>query len=115
MRMLGIVGAAAVLVAIAGAITWYVRYNRCHDRCTAALEQAERLAGGGDLGAAIALLDGVDASCDCMRFTEGDEPPEHAAMRVYVERLRARDGSAALDQVIERARGPMLRQLGKAE
>jgi hypothetical protein len=86
-----------------------LRLERCPRTCAEALARGETLAGDGQWLGALRLLDDADASCDCMRFTEGDEPPEHSAARAWLRRLEDREGRAALDTIT--ARGPILRSL----
>jgi len=111
---LGWAALVTVLVVVAVA-SWVARENRFQRRCAEALAVAERAAARGALREALETIDRADAACRCERFTSGDEPPEHAAAREYVERLRAREGDAAVEEVLRRARGPLLRRLAAAE
>lgn len=88
---------------------WLSWLDRCEERCAGALARAEVLAEQGQFLSALRLLDDADASCDCMRFTEGDEPAEHAAARTWLRAIEGRDGPAALNAL--KPRGPMLRRL----
>lgn len=81
------------------------RERHCAQICAAAVARASVT----DPGTALATIDEADARCDCMRFTEGDEPPEHSAARAALAALPARDA----DAVLARARGPILRSYRK--
>jgi len=81
----------------------------CSNRCKSVIEHADSLAAQGNIRAALEAIDGVDADCDCMRFTEGDEPPEHSTVRVLLERLRKTEGDTSVAQVTATARGRILR------
>lgn len=98
-----------VVAVLVGALLWLTRQNRCQRRCNEAVEGADRRATAGDLIGALTILDRVDAACDCGRFTEGDEPPEYAAARFYLEELRRGQGEEALSRL--EIRGPILRDL----
>jgi hypothetical protein len=97
---------AALFALVAGALLWLARDQRCEAACAAAADV-------GEPEAALAAIDEADARCDCMRFTEGDEPPEHAAVRAALEALRARGGDVA--GVLARGRGPILRAFAAAD
>lgn len=104
-----VAGLAVTLVALGGAV-WLTRDDRCSRQCTA-VTLAERHAERGGYFDAITVLDGVDASCGCARFTEGDAPPEYSAMRAYLKRYREQAGEGAVKKIADDANGPILREL----
>jgi hypothetical protein len=112
-KLLGIVAVVALASVVAAAI-WVERRDRCADRCNVALEHADRLAAGGDLRAALTTIDEEDSSCSCGRFTDGDEPPEYASARAYLQRLRADGRVGEANEIAAAARGPILRELATA-
>lgn len=101
-----------VLGLCVGAVGWVRQWNRCEETCTETLRKADEIADEGRLEEAIFTLDEADQRCDCMRFTEGDEPMEHAAMRYWLKRICAQEGKIEMAIDGEDA-GPMLTGLLK--
>jgi hypothetical protein len=65
----------------------------------------------GNQAKALKTLDEADCTCDCGRFTEGDEPPEMSSARHWLELLRAKSGEAAAAEITQNAEGPILQEL----
>jgi hypothetical protein len=96
------------------AVGWWLQHGRCERRCAAAVEQAGDAAARGELARALAIIDEADHACDCARFTDGDEPPEYAAARTYLDRLRSTGRDAEARAALDGARGAILRDLARS-
>jgi hypothetical protein len=102
------VGIAVVAVVISG-LVYLVQMEKCFDRCKTAVARGDQLADRGLFMEAIQLIDSIDRDCNCRRFTEGDEPPEHTTMRYCLEQLNMREGQT--DTVKIQPKGPLLEML----
>lgn len=101
---------AGLLVA-AGAAAWWWWFVRCERDCIAAERHAQELFQRGELLPALALIDQVDARCNCARFTSGDAPPHYSLAVVCVRQLRGEGRSLEVQDLLEHARGPILKEL----
>lgn len=104
-RVAAVVGLGVLGLGV-GVAGWVHRWNQCSAECTQGLREAKGIAKEGRVMEAIFVLDEVDRRCDCMRFTEGDEPPEHSAMKKWVARVCAEGGKI---EPGEDGAGPILR------
>ena len=83
---------------------------RCDLACSKAVARGDSYANQGRPLEALRTLDDADASCDCMRLTSGDEPPEYSAARRWLTQHEERgNASAVFDGFVPR--GPILRSL----
>jgi len=101
---------AGLLAAAGGAALWWW-FVLCERDCAAADRHAQDLFQRGELLAALALLDKVDARCDCSRFTSGDAPPQYALAQACLRQLRSEGRSVEVQDLLARARGPILKEL----
>jgi hypothetical protein len=107
-RIVVLIGA----VALAGA-GWWWWHARCETACAEVDRGSQEMLERGDLVAALTLIDGVDARCRCGRFTSGDAPPQYSLAQACLGRLRTAGRSAEVDALLNKARGPILIELGK--
>lgn len=100
-----------VFASIVSVAIWVVWNGYCVKRCESAHTEANRLAEHGDHKKALRTLDAADCTCDCGRFTKGDEPPEMSSARHWLGLLRAKSGEAAAAEITQSAEGPILQEL----
>lgn len=110
-RLTTLLGFLIVLAIISGAV-WVVYQGGCASRCQNVVSEGSSLAARGQTRRALLNLDEVDGTCNCSRFTSGDEPPKLSAARAWFERYRQAFGEAAAADLARSASGPILRGLG---
>lgn len=103
--------ALAVAVLAAACLATKRWLARCERACLAADQDAEYLFRRGELLAALAVIDNVDARCRCARFTSGDAPPQYALAQACLRELQNDGRTAEVERVLARTRGTILREL----
>ncbi|MCB9759066.1 MAG: hypothetical protein H6739_04435 [Alphaproteobacteria bacterium] len=97
-----------VLLALGCAGLGWFWEPHCYDVCDEAEAEASRALDVGDEPDALRIIDDADATCSCMRFTEGDEPPQYGTVRVALQRLREAGRHEEARRALDAARGPIL-------
>jgi hypothetical protein len=103
-----------ILVAgIVGALGWVIWQGYCSTCCKSAIKEADRLASKGNVREALYEIDDADSLCDCMSFTEGDEPLEYSRARELLQSYARGHGEAAAYDLARNASGPILKSLSE--
>ena len=92
--------AAALILAgcLVVAVLWSAARNHCSSDCNDIVSRSLNDTGVEGLVDELRELDRIDARCDCMRFTEGDEPPEHSHARYLIRKVTEAGGTASLGE-----------------
>jgi hypothetical protein len=101
---------SAVAVGTAAVATWR-RMLRCESACAEAERQVEELVGDRRFTTALEVIDAIDRTCRCSRFTSGDAPSLYALADLCLRQVLTGEIAGEQRLIIAGARGSIIRGL----